>query len=155
MEEYQKVRQEYKKLREKYYTDRLEKFIPLQYIGEYIDIFTAGIERPLICAEYPLDLRNFTADEINKVVRMFHDRWLTLVGILEIDRVERNRDEVKPLKNQLSDRALIEACFLLRFFEQELQYRPTNTNEVVDYLWKKLNTINKVMARRMLNDYSC
>lgn len=156
MEKFERTRKEFKKLRERFVHDRLQKFIPLQYIGEYIDVFSAGIEQPLICTEHPLDLRNFTPDEINKIVRLFHDRWLTLVGILGIDRVvEENADDRKPTVNQLSDRALIEANFLIRFFEQELEYRPADANEVVDYLWKKLNTVNKVMARRILKDYAC
>lgn len=136
---------------------RAGKLIPLLYVDSLNELMVA--ERREENAKgsnddnlYSLDLRRFSDREINRVVRVYHDRWLQLLIAEREQQTSVRRDRA-------------EFDYLLKFFRDELAYIPhasatdtlavsssASTGVAALEIYEKLDVINRVMADRLLTD---
>jgi hypothetical protein len=92
---------------------------------------------------YSLDLRLYADDEINRVTRLYHDRWLNLM-------VLQGRSDDGLSRGRTRERA--EYDYLLRFFREELAYEPPEAEIAAAEIYRRLDTINRVMARQLMRE---
>lgn len=119
-----------------------------------------------------LDMRRFTDTEVNRVTRMYQDRWLQM---LVVDRKLSSRtsscnsdsnsssdshslpDETSRQQQQQQTEFSLPAPneqaefdYLVRFFWNELANSPSDEEAAVLEIYDRLNVVNRVLADRLL-----
>jgi hypothetical protein len=117
--------------------------VPITFVGSLSELTVAEMQqKETMTSNVPsLDLRRYTDREVNRVTRMYHDLWLSLI-------VSRNSPSI--------EREKAERDYLYRFFLQELAYVPPTGDEDPSKLalkvYDRLDTVNQVMAKRLINE---
>lgn len=127
-----------------------------------------------------LDMRRFTDTEVNRVTRMYQDRWLQMLVVdrklssrtssscnsnssssdsnssLPDETSRQKTQQPQQQKQQQTEFSLpapneqAEFDYLVRFFWNELANSPSDEEAAVLEIYDRLNVINRVLADRLL-----